>query len=111
MTVPEDLHPNRLQGKNFGNAWLSKASLLSFMRTNKKYYLRISEIFWNDNVWQQKKTRVLESVIVEMRSFTTCKNCIHSLIVRLMYRTAWMFNHWQKKYQKRKGMSRVWKKI
>lgn len=51
-TFPEDGPCGSLQGKNFGNARLDGASLLSFMRTNKKYYLRISEVFRSDHARQ-----------------------------------------------------------
>ena len=42
-TFPEDGPSGSLQGKKFGNAQMFRASLLSFMRTKKKYYLKISE--------------------------------------------------------------------
>jgi hypothetical protein len=38
-TFPEDGPNESIQGKNFGNAQMCGASLLSFMSTKIKYYL------------------------------------------------------------------------
>lgn len=50
-TSPDDGPSGGLQGKNFGNAQIIKASLLFFKKTNKKYYLRISKIFRSETTF------------------------------------------------------------
>ena len=46
-TFPEDTPRGSLRGKNFGNAQICRASLLSFPCCNMHYVIKISEILWN----------------------------------------------------------------
>ena len=48
-TIPEDGRSENPQGKNFGNAQLYKASLLSFINNIPQYLLKISTISRSDN--------------------------------------------------------------
>ena len=90
-TFPEDTPRGSLRGKNFGNAQICRASLLSFPCCNMHYVIKISEILWNGqcNAIESLSIVIVECVPEYRRARATLKGdkrtCLLFLLTNLFF--------------------------